>query len=73
MCNHVKLEICSFVLNFNSGGGFSLRVQCCVVDACYGLGRRGLNVQAESLRLERGAGRRERADGGRHARRVGSP
>jgi hypothetical protein len=31
-------------------------------------GRRGLSVQAERLRLERGAGRREGADGGRHAR-----
>ena len=23
VCNHVKLEICSFVMNFNSGGVFS--------------------------------------------------
>ena len=38
MRNHVKLEICSFVMNFNSGG-FSLRLQYCVVDTGYGLGR----------------------------------
>ena len=36
--NHVKLEICSFVMNFNSGG-FSLRVLYCVVNTGYGLGR----------------------------------
>ena len=36
--NHVKLEIRSFVMNFNSGG-FSLRVLYCVVDTGYGLGR----------------------------------
>ena len=36
--NHVKLEIRSFVLNFNSRE-FSLRVPDCVVDAGYGLGR----------------------------------
>ena len=34
--NHVKLEICSFVMN---SGGFSLRILYCVVDASYGLGR----------------------------------
>ena len=38
VCNHVKLEICLFVMNFNSGG-FSLRVVYCVVDIGYGLGR----------------------------------
>ena len=31
---HVKLEIRSFVMNFNSGG-FSLRVLYCVVDTSY--------------------------------------
>ena len=36
--NHVKLEIRSFVMNFNSRG-FSLRVLYCVVDTGYGLGR----------------------------------
>ena len=36
--NHVKLEIRSFVLNFNSWG-FSLRVLYCVVDTGYALGR----------------------------------
>ena len=36
--NHVKLEIRSFVMNFNSWG-FSLRVLYCVVDTGYGLGR----------------------------------
>ena len=36
--NHFKLEIRSFVMNFNSGG-FSLRVLYCVVDTGYGLGR----------------------------------
>ena len=35
---HVKLEICSFVMNFNSRG-FSLRVLYCVIDTGYGLGR----------------------------------
>ena len=35
--NHVKLEIYSFVMNFNSRG-FSLRVLYCVVDTGYGLG-----------------------------------
>jgi hypothetical protein len=36
--NHVKLDICLFVMNFNSRG-FSLRVLYCVVDTGYGLGR----------------------------------
>ena len=36
--NHVKLEIRSFVMNFNSEG-FSLRILYCVVDTGYGLGR----------------------------------
>ena len=36
--NPVKLEIRSFVMNFNSRG-FSLRVLYCVVDTGYGLGR----------------------------------
>ena len=35
--NHVKLEIRSFVMNFNSGV-FSLRILYCVVDTGYGLG-----------------------------------
>ena len=38
MRNHVKLEIRSFVMNFNSRG-FSLRILYCVVDTGYGLGR----------------------------------
>ena len=38
MRHHVKLEIRSFVMNFNSGG-FSLRVLYYVVDTGYGLGR----------------------------------
>ena len=38
VCNHVKLEVPLFVINFNSRG-FSLRVLYCVVDAGYGLGR----------------------------------
>ena len=36
--NHVKLEICSFVMNFKSGE-FSLRILYCMVDTGYGLGR----------------------------------
>ena len=36
--NDIKLEICLFVMNFNSRG-FSLRVLYCVVDTGYGLGR----------------------------------
>ena len=36
--NHIKLEICLFVMNFNSRG-FPLRVLHCVVDTGYGLGR----------------------------------
>ena len=38
MRNHVKLEIRSFVINFDSGG-FSLRVLYFMVDTGYGLGR----------------------------------
>ena len=38
MRNHVKLEYCSFAMNFNSGE-FSLKVPYCVVDAGYVLGR----------------------------------
>ena len=38
MRNHVKLEIRSFVMNFNSGV-FSLRALYSVVDTGYGLGR----------------------------------
>ena len=38
MRNPVKLEICSFVMNFKSGE-FSLRILYCVVDTGYGLGR----------------------------------
>ena len=36
--NHVKLKICSFVINFNSGGVFS-KVLYCVVETGYILGR----------------------------------
>ena len=36
--NHVKLEICMFVMNFNSGE-FSLGVLYCVLDTGYELGR----------------------------------
>ena len=36
--NHVKLEIRSFVMNFNSEG-FSLRVLYFMMDTGYGLGR----------------------------------
>ena len=38
MRNHVKLEICSIVMNFSSGG-FSVWVPYYVVDSSYGLGR----------------------------------
>ena len=38
MCNHVKLELCSFFMNFNSEG-FSLRILYFVVDTGYGLCR----------------------------------
>ena len=35
--NHVKLEICSFVINFQEWG-FSLRILYCMVGNGYGLG-----------------------------------
>ena len=37
MRNHITLEICLFVMNFNSGG-VSLRILYCVVDTDYGFG-----------------------------------